>query len=88
MLRSKNAQTKTEKEHAIQAQINEEGSSLCVHTYCVRGALKHKIYGSVYIFIAVMEGNHALVLSLPSYLNQLSIQNIMKRYIKLQQVTL
>lgn len=40
-------------------------------TYCVRGALQQEINGSVYIFVAVMEGYHALILSLPSYLNQL-----------------
>lgn len=42
-----------------------------IDSYCVRGALQQEIDGSVYIFVAVMEGNHALILSLPSYLNQL-----------------
>lgn len=41
------------------------------HTYCVRGALQQEIDGSVYIFIAVMEGYHTLILSLSSDLNQL-----------------
>ena len=44
---------------------------MCILTYCVRGALQQEINGSVYVFVAVMEGYHALILSLPSYLNQL-----------------
>lgn len=44
---------------------------VCIGSHCVRGALQQKIDGSVYIFVAVMEGYHALILSLPSYLNQL-----------------
>lgn len=49
----------------------EYGSYMFRLTYCVRGALQQEINGSVYIFVAVMEGYHALILSLPSYLNQL-----------------
>lgn len=42
-----------------------------IDSYCVRSALQQKIDGSVYIFVAVMEGYHALILSFPSDLNQL-----------------
>lgn len=41
--------------------------------YSVRGALQQEVDGSVYIFVAVVEGHHALVLSLPSNLNQLQM---------------
>lgn len=41
--------------------------------YSVRGALQQEVDGSVYIFVAVMQGYHALILSLPSYLNQLRV---------------
>lgn len=44
---------------------------VCIDSYCVRSALQQEIDGSVYIFVAVMQGYHALILSLPSYLNQL-----------------
>lgn len=56
-------------------------------TYCVRRALKEKIDGSVYIFVAVMKGNHALILSLPSYLNQLNVKKIGKQDIRISYAT-
>lgn len=56
--------------------IHEYGLCMCTETYCIRGALQQKIDGSVYIFVAVMEGYHALILSFPSYLNQLRVGKI------------
>lgn len=46
---------------------------VCRDPYSVRGALQQEVDGSVYIFVAVMEGYHALILSLSSYLNQLGV---------------
>lgn len=45
----------------------------CPGAYGVSGALQQEVDGSVYIFVAVVEGDHALVLSLPSNLNQLGM---------------
>lgn len=42
-----------------------------VRAYSVRGALQKKIDGSVYILVAVMQGDHALILSFPRNFNQL-----------------
>lgn len=44
-----------------------------IKSYCVRGALQQKVDGFIYIFAAVMEGNHTLIRSFPSYLNQLCL---------------
>lgn len=48
-------------------------NSACVRTnpYRVSCALQQEVDGSVYILITVMEGNHALILSLSSKINQL-----------------
>lgn len=46
---------------------------VCRDPYSVRGALQQEVDGSVYVFVAVMEGYHALILSLSSYLNQLGV---------------
>lgn len=45
----------------------------CTDAYSVGGALQQEVDGSVYIFVAVVEGDHALILSLPSNLDQLGM---------------
>lgn len=58
---------------------------LFIGSYCVRVALQQKIDGSVYIFVAIMEGYHALILSFPSYLNKLCPCKTEKHSVKLDQ---
>lgn len=44
----------------------------CVRwTHCVRGAFQQEIDGSVYIFVTVVQGYHAFILTFPSHFNQL-----------------